>query len=436
MIKDDDVTRTDYLKLLIVILLTSVPVALAMVLFFVALHAGTQAIWSFVPDRLLPGLDPRIFTVLVGVLAGAAVGLIMRRLGPQIQHALAEELVNEGRVEHQGLIGTILGALVGLAAGASLGPEGPLAHLGGGLASVVAKRLNYSPEKSRVLSVSGVAAIFGGFMGSPLGGAFMSVEFTGVLRFPLYAHLVAGVVASLVGYLIYFAILGTSVAGLYQFSDAHNLKPIYLLYAWLMGIAGVGMAFIFKILFNGMKRLFAKLAGRTVLKTTLGGLGFGLIGALLPLTLFSGESQLETVIHHAGEIGILMLIVVALMKLATLTLCMSSGFPGGFVFPVLFSAGALGAAIHLIFPFIPQYVAVLCLMAGMGGALLRMPFSTILLIGLVSSPEFVPILIVAAFTGFLAAGYLNAGNARQAYSESQTNRVAATHAPQGAKPAI
>jgi H+/Cl- antiporter ClcA len=435
MIKDDDVTRTDYLKLLVVILLTAGPIALAMVLFFVVLKGGTQALWSVVP-ALLPGLDPRIFTVLLGVLAGIAVGFIMRHLGPKDHHALAEGLIRDGQVEHKGLLGLILGALVGLAAGASLGPEGPLAHMGGGLASYVGKRLNFSPEKNRVLSASGIAAIFGGFMGSPMGGAFMSVEFTGLLRFPLYASLVAGVIAALIGNLVYFAILGTSLAGLYQFNDAQTLEPIFLLYAFVLGLVGVGMAFVFKLAFNAMKQLFARLEGKTVLKTTLGGLGFGLIGAFLPLTLFSGEAQLETVIHDAGEIGVAVLIVLALMKLVSLTLCMASGFPGGFIFPVLFSAGAFGAALHLVFPFVPQYVAVLCLMAGMGGALLRMPFSTILLVGLISSPAFIPILIIAAFTGFLAAGYLNAGSARQAYSESEGSRATPSVAPADVKPSV
>jgi H+/Cl- antiporter ClcA len=423
MIKDDDVTRTDYLKLLLVIVLCAVPITLLMVLFFVVLKAGTQALGSFVPATLLPGIDPRILTVAIGVGAGALVGVIMRFLGPTSHHSLAEEMVKEGRVEHKGLMGTLLGALVGLSAGASLGPEGPLAHMGGGIASWVAQRLNFSADKSRVLSASGIAAIFGGFMGTPLGGAFMSVEFTGLLRFPLYANLVAGVIAALIGHLIYFALLGVSLAGLYQFGDATSFQLIDVFYAFVIGLVGVALAFVFKLVFETVKRLFARLAGRTVLKATLGGLTFGVIGALMPLTLYSGEAQLETVIHRAGELGIALLILLSIAKLLSLTVCLASGFPGGFIFPVLFSAGAMGAALHLIFPFIPQHVAVLCLMAGMGGALLRMPFATILLMGLISSIEFMPVLIVATFTGFLVAGYVRAGNAQQAYAESEASRA-------------
>jgi hypothetical protein len=35
----------------------------------------------------------------------------------------------------------------------------------------------------------------------------------------------------------------------------------------------------------------------------------GIIGALLPLTLFSGEAEAADLIVHAAEIGVLMLIV-------------------------------------------------------------------------------------------------------------------------------
>jgi len=45
-----------------------------------------------------------------------------------------------------------------------------------------------------------------------------------------------------------------------------------------------------------LRRLMAPLAGRVVLRSTLGGLAFGLVAVALPLTLFTGSDQLETVI--------------------------------------------------------------------------------------------------------------------------------------------
>lgn len=50
----------------------------------------------------------------------------------------------------------------------------------------------------------------------------------------------------------------------------------------------------------------------------IGGVGMGIIGLLLPLTLFSGEEQ-------TAEIGFIMLIVLALSKLLVTSLLLASG---------------------------------------------------------------------------------------------------------------
>ena len=109
-----------------------------------------------------------------------------------------------------------------------------------------------------------------------------------------------------------------------------------------------------------------------LLKPVAGGLIFGLVGAWLPLTLHSGEAELHTILVEGAQIGAAVLLVLAVVKLFTLSICLGSGFPGGFAFPLFFSAGSLGYATHLLFPFIPLSVAVVGTMAGIGGAVMRM----------------------------------------------------------------
>ena len=117
-----------------------------------------------------------------------------------------------------------------------------------------------------------------------------------------------------------------------------------------------------------------------------------------------------------------MLLVLAVVKLITLSVCLSSGFPGGFVFPLFFSAGSLGYAIHLIFPFIPLDVAVIGMMSGIGGAVMRMPLTIMVVMMVMSSPAALPISILAALTGFLSATILEAGNARKAMYQAAQER--------------
>ncbi len=159
------------------------------------------------------------------------------------------------------------------------------------------------------------------------------------------------------------------------------------------------------------------------MKPVVGGLVFGLVGAWLPLILFSGEEELNTILAEGAQIGVAMLLLLAVVKLFTLSVCMSSGFPGGFVFPLFFSAGSLGYAIHLLFPFMPLDVAMIGIMAGIGGAVMRMPITVMIVMMVMSSPTALPISIVAAFTGFLSATILDAGNARKAmYKAAQVRK--------------
>ncbi len=182
------------------------------------------------------------------------------------------------------------------------------------------------------------------------------------------------------------------------------------------------MAFLFKFIFQSVTRLVKPLDRYPILNPVVGGSIFGIVGALLPLTLHSGEAELETILVEGAEIGAAMLLLLAVVKLFTLSVCFGSGFPGGFVFPLLFSAGSLGYALHLIFPFIPLSVAIVATMAGTGGAVMRMPFTVIILMFTISNRELLPVATVAAFTGFLSATILAAGNARKAMTDAAEKR--------------
>ena len=119
-----------------------------------------------------------------------------------------------------------------------------------------------------------------------------------------------------------------------------------------------------------------------VLRGLLGGLGMGLIGALLPLTLFSGEEQTADLITHAAEIGVVMLIVLGVAKLFATSLLLATGWKGGYIFPIMFASVALGLAVNLVFPGIPVAVTVAATMAGALVAALKAPlFAALFTIG-------------------------------------------------------
>jgi H+/Cl- antiporter ClcA len=411
--------QSDYIKLILLVAVMSIPVALLTFLYLVLYTKGVELVRETLPEVL--HISQPVLTILVATLGGLLVGLGLRYLGVRHGESLPKEM-EAGRVPYQGVPGFVLTALVGLCSGASLGPEGPLGHMGAAAASWFAERLKLTKEKSRIMALSGISAAFGGYLVSPLGGAFMSMEFTGSLTYPIYANLIAATTASLLGALVIMGFIGSVPRGLLDFPEYASFQWIHILYAVIFGLVGLVWAFLFKIIFGYVARLVARLSRFPLIKPVVGGLVFGLVGAWLPLTLFSGEEELNTVLAEGAQIGVVMLLVLAVVKLFTLSVCMSSGFPGGFVFPLFFSAGSLGYAIYLLFPFIPLNVVMIGTMAGIGGAVMRMPFTVFLVIMVLSSPTALPISVVAAFTGYLSATILEAGNARKAMYEAAQER--------------
>jgi H+/Cl- antiporter ClcA len=76
---------------------------------------------------------------------------------------------------------------------------------------------------------------------------------------------------------------------------------------------------------------------------------------------------------EAAQIGIVMLVVLALAKITATSLLLATGWKGGYIFPIMFASVALGLAAKLMFPNIPLAVAVAATMAGVLVASLRAP---------------------------------------------------------------
>ena len=156
-----------------------------------------------------------------------------------------------------------------------------------------------------------------------------------------------------------------------------------------------------------------------VLRGLLGGLAMGLIGALLPLTLFSGESETADLIAHAAEIGVLMLIVLAIAKLFATALLLATGWKGGYIFPIMFASVALGLWANLLFPDIPVAVAVAATMSGALVASLKAPLFAALFTTALVQKETAPATAVAIVASALLLGVLALRQAARAAKQAQ-----------------
>jgi H+/Cl- antiporter ClcA len=192
-----------------------------------------------------------------------------------------------------------------------------------------------------------------------------------------------------------------------------------LFYAAPLGLIGGMVGLLFMLSLKRLQGLLQPLRTHLVLRGLLGGLGMGLIGALLPLTLFSGEEQTADLILHAAEIGVLMLIVLAGAKLFAASLLLATGWKGGYIFPIMFASVALGMAVNLVFPGVPVAVAVAATMAGALVAALKAPLFAALFTTVLVQKETAAVIAVAVVVSALLAAVLTIRAARRAGGPAQ-----------------
>jgi H+/Cl- antiporter ClcA len=206
---------------------------------------------------------------------------------------------------------------------------------------------------------------------------------------------------------------------LYQFPD-YAPKLAHMFYAVPLGFLGGLVGILFMLSLQRLQKLFQPMKGRLVLRGLVGGLGMGIIGALLPLTLFSGESETADLIAHAAEIGVVMLIVLGLVKLFATSLLLATGWKGGYIFPIMFASVALGLALDLLFPSIPVAVCVAATMAGALVAALRSPLFAALFTLVLVQKETAAVIAVAVVVSALLTALIALRAARRASAQAQS----------------
>ena len=369
---------------------------------FLALVKGGSKLWFTLPKD--PGwLDGSLWWVAVTAGAGLLVGILRRFFRVPVKLPGTLEELKDQRVEPSMVPGAVAVSLVSLAGGASLGPEDALGKMGGGLGTWVSERQRLSDDVKATNTLSGMSAAYGGLLTSPLLATILVLE-VAPLKARQFAHsLVASLLSSTVAFAVYFPIAGSTFLGIFAV-PSYKYEDWQLLAAVPLGLAAGGLALITVVAIGAMTKLTAPLAKRTILRATIGGVIFGLVGAALPLTLFTGTDQLATVIRDGATLGAGLLIAVVFAKMLVFALCEATGFVGGPFLVMLFIGGTAGTAAHVLIPGLPEGLAFAAMFAALPGSLVAAPFSLILLAALttqVGTLQIAPV-AVAVLTGYLA----------------------------------
>jgi H+/Cl- antiporter ClcA len=384
---------------------------------FLALIAAIQKwIYTKLPGQLGFHRVPAWWPVLPLVLAGVAVGLIIRYLPGRGGESPADGFKAGGVAQPADLTGIALAAVASIGLGAVIGPESPLIALGGGLAFLaVWLRKRDVPEKTgRVVAATGSFAAISTLLGNPLAGAFLLLEASDLGGPAASAALLPGLLGAGTGALIFLGFDSLTGHGLYSLAIPH-LPPVprptgaELLWAVVIGLAAgpasVGIRRVALMVRPHVER-------RLVLLTPVAGLLIaGLAIGYAEATgkgdsdvLFSGQNALPGLITQGASYSIKAILLLVVCKAVAYCVALSS-FRGGPTFPALFVGAAGGIAMsHL--PGLPLIPAAAMGMAAMMAGILRLPMTATLVTTLFLGRDGItvlPLVIVSAVVSYVVA---------------------------------
>ena len=290
---------------------------------FLGLVTGGTNLWFTLPKN--PGwLDGSLWWVAVTAGAGLLVGVLRRALQIPLKIPGTLENIKAERVEPAVVPKAVAVSLVSLVGGASLGPEEALGMLGGGLGTFISSRRKLDEDIRATNALSGMAGAYGGMLSSPILATAFVLEVARPAGRRVADIFVATLLSGSVAFAIYYPIAGSTFLDLYSL-PAFKFEDWQLLAAVPLGLVAGALALITVVTIGLLTKLTAPLAKWTILRPTIGGIAFGLVGVALPLTLFTGTSQLSTVIHSGVGLGAGLLIAVVFAKILVFALCESTG---------------------------------------------------------------------------------------------------------------
>lgn len=342
--------------------------------------------------------------LMVMAAGGLISGFLVYRFAPEAEGHGTDAAIDayhnkRGYVRARVPIVKTFASAVTLGTGGSGGREGPIAQIGAGFGSCLATYLRLSARDRRIMLAAGMGAGVGAIFRAPLAGALFAAEI-------LYRDadlesevLVPAATSSIIGYCVYSLFLPAEL----QFSPLfggrlhHQLSSVAeLVPLALLSVVLVLSSVLYIKTFYGVQMLFRRIPIIPHVKPAIGAFlagvcGLGLYFAFdkneLALSVLStGYGSLQHALENSSQIGVSLLLAIAVVKILTTSLTISSGGSGGVFGPSMVIGGCVGAAFgKLLAAWAPELVPhpetyAIMGMAGFFSGSAHAPISTIIMV--------------------------------------------------------
>ncbi|WEG75655.1 chloride channel protein [Vagococcus intermedius] len=143
--------------------------------------------------------------------------------------------------------------------------------------------------------------------------------------------------------------------------------------------------------------LFTFWAEKPVKKTLIGSLAIFIVAMLTPNLLFSGQIAMGNIPTDYTLFSVLTLVLIVSVNLLFLQICLNTGWIGGDIFPIVFSAFILGFGISQLFPTVDTLFIVSTVASTMTFTILSSSLIATFFIALFFPLKLFPIIVLAVF---------------------------------------
>jgi len=302
---------------------------------------------------------PWWLVLLVPTVGGLISGILVFTWAPEAEGHGTDAMI---RAFHRGggmirtrvpLIKSVA-SIITIGTGGSAGQEGPIAQIGSGFGSYLARVLKLPPSERRILMLAGAAAGIGAIFRAPLGGALFAGEVLYSSTALESEALLPCLASSIVAYST-FALFITpkpifSLPNL-SFQGLRDL-PLYVGLTLLCAVFG----WLYVRVFYGLRdRLFKPMPIPRQLKPAVGGFLLGLVALAYPQVMTGGygwvqwgaigmppELALPGESSFVPHMGMGLLLALCVLKIVATGFTISSGGSGGVFGPSMLMGGMIG----------------------------------------------------------------------------------------------
>ena len=375
-----------FFSLLFVSLVMGCFVGLLVWFFFLCFKFGRNFIW---PDTVPFGLSLPVYRACVFAVGGVITGALQKYWGgyPKGLSAGVEINRKHGSFGFDNIPAVFLTAMVPLIFGSAIGPEASLMSFISTVICYIGNRWNMDREKLQIFTFVGISAGLGACFKAPLFGFMELIEqpislwkndkivFPNTRRIIVYFTAIFGAIAAM-------SLLNSQVLvleGMPRFQSA-AVQTNEMLWFLPLALCAGGLGCLFPLFSRLSARILKPFDKRFVLKALICSAVMALVMWGLPLTQFTGEEQIETLISNFRSYTAYILFLTVIAKMFLTALCVQSGWKGGHLYPTVFTGVACGYAFALCLPSVNVVFCVAVCTGALAGAIIRKPMATALLL--------------------------------------------------------